>query len=222
MKKQNYQWPEYTVGVCYYPEHWDESLWESDLERMLQTGITVIRIAEFSWNLTEPKEGVFCFDFFDRFLDLCAQKGMKVIFGTPTATPPAWLTSKYPEVLNADINSLPYEHGARRHYNYNAPIYQEKVRTIVTVLGEHYGKHPAIIGWQIDNELNCETADFHSEADQGHRLLEPNLYRLGSDPSPWPCAEQWLEPPSAARLSSVCLCKCQKLLQHAGRHSSKI
>ena len=166
MNKQKYQWPEYTVGVCYYPEHWDESLWESDLDRMLAAGIHVVRIAEFAWNLTEPEEGVFRFDFFDRFLDLCAEKGMKVIFGTPTATPPAWLTKKYPEVLNADQNGLPYEHGARRHYNYNSPIYREKARIIVTVLAEHYGKHPAIAGWQIDNEMNCETCEFHSEADQ--------------------------------------------------------
>ena len=164
--RQNYQWPAYTVGACYYPEHWDESLWESDLDRMLAAGIRVVRIAEFAWNLTEPEEGVFRFDFFDRFLDLCEKKGMKVIFGTPTATPPAWLTSKSPEVLNADWNGLPYEHGARRHYNYNSPIYREKVKTIVTVLAEHYGKHPAICGWQIDNEMNCETCEFHSEADQ--------------------------------------------------------
>ncbi len=166
MKRQNYQWPEYTVGVCYYPEHWEESLWESDLTRMLAAGIRVVRIAEFSWNLTEPEEGVFRFDFFDRFLDLCAEKGMKVIFGTPTATPPAWLTQKYPEVLNADMDGIPYEHGARRHYNYNSPVYREKVRAIVTALASHYGKHPAICGWQIDNEMNCETCEFHSEADQ--------------------------------------------------------
>ena len=166
MKTQNYKWPEYTVGVCYYPEQWNESLWESDLDRMLKAGISVVRIAEFAWTVTEPEEGIFRFDFFDRFLDLCLEKGMKVIFGTPTATPPAWLTKKYPEVLNADSNGIPYEHGARRHYNYNSPVYLEKTRIIVTVLAEHYGKHPAICGWQIDNELNCETCDFHSESDQ--------------------------------------------------------
>ena len=52
------------IGVDYYPEHWDESLWASDLDRMLAAGIRVVRIAEFAWNLTEPEEGVFCFDFF--------------------------------------------------------------------------------------------------------------------------------------------------------------
>ena len=83
---------------------------------MLNAGITVVRTFEFAWSVTEPREGVFSFDLFDRFLDLCLEKGMKVILGTPSATPPAWLTAKYPEVLNADINGIPYEHGARRHY----------------------------------------------------------------------------------------------------------
>lgn len=106
-----------TMGVCYYPEHWDRKLWEEDLERMLKAGITVIRIAEFGWNKVEPEEGVL------------------------------------------------YRHGARRHYNYNSPIYRELSARIVEKEAEHYGSHPAILGWQIDNELNCETDEFYSEAD---------------------------------------------------------
>lgn len=100
------------MGVCYYPEHWDRELWEADLARMLESGITVIRVAEFAWSKFEPEEGRFTFEFFDEFLELCMQMGMKVIFGTPTATPPAWLTEKYPEVLNGSIEGILYRHGA--------------------------------------------------------------------------------------------------------------
>jgi len=153
------------LGTCYYPEHWPEDMWENDLRRMLDSGIEVIRIAEFAWSKTEPVEGHFTFDFFDRFLDLCDWHGMKVIFGTPTATPPAWLTEKYPEVLNANIEGIPYRHGARRHYNYNSLVYQTLSARIVRVLAEHYAKRECIIGWQIDNELNCEREWFYSEAD---------------------------------------------------------
>ena len=163
--KQNYQWREMTMGTCYYPEHWNKELWPQDLDRMLEAGITVIRIAEFAWNKVEPEEGVFTFDFFDEFLDLCSKKNMKVIFGTPTATPPAWLTEKYPEVLNARKDGVLYRHGGRRHYNYNSPVYQKLSARIVEKEAEHYGKHPAIVGWQIDNELNCETCEFYSESD---------------------------------------------------------
>ena len=165
MRKQRFQWKEMTMGTCYYPEHWDRALWEEDLERMLQAGITVIRIAEFAWNKIEPREGEFTFDFFDAFLDLCEQKGMQVIFGTPSATPPVWLTEKYPEVLNANRDGVLYRHGARRHYNYNSKKYQELVARVVEEEAKHYAPHKAIVGWQIDNELNCETNEFFSEAD---------------------------------------------------------
>ena len=119
--KQNYKWNELTMGTCYYPEHWDKKLWADDLDRMKKAGISVIRIAEFAWSKVEPEEGVFTYDFFDEFLDLCSEKQMKVIFGTPTATPPAWLTEKYPEVLNATKDGVLLRHGGRRHYNYNSP-----------------------------------------------------------------------------------------------------
>lgn len=84
-----------TMGVCYYPEHWEESLWLPDLRRMKEYGIEIIRVAEFSWSLMERKEGIFDFSFWDRFLTLTEAEGMQVIFCTPTATPPAWLTEKF-------------------------------------------------------------------------------------------------------------------------------
>ena len=80
---------EISLGTCYYPEHWKEDLWEEDLTRMLANGIRTIRIAEFAWSKIEPREGEFDYSFFDRFLDLTDRMGMQVIFGTPTATPPA-------------------------------------------------------------------------------------------------------------------------------------
>ncbi len=153
------------LGTCYYPEHWDACLWPRDLDRMLEAGIEAVRVAEFAWSKIEPREGEYTYEFFDSFLDLAAEKGMKVIFCTPTATPPAWLTEAYPEVLNADKEGHLYRHGTRRHYNYNSPVYQEFCRKIVEHSASHYGRHPAIIGWQIDNELNCENNEFYSESD---------------------------------------------------------
>lgn len=153
------------LGTCYYPEHWDRKLWAEDLDRMLAAGIRVVRIAEFAWNKFEPAEGVYNFDFFDSFLELAADKGMKVIFCTPTATPPAWLSTKYPEILNADMDGNLIKHGSRRHYNYNSPVFLDFTRKIVEQIAAHYAGHPAIIGWQLDNEFNCENEWFYSESD---------------------------------------------------------
>ncbi|MBR6030221.1 MAG: beta-galactosidase [Clostridia bacterium] len=153
------------MGVCYYPEHWPERMWAEDLDRMKENGIGTVRIGEFAWSKIEPVEGCFTFDFFDRFMGLCAEKGIRVIFGTPTATPPAWLTEAHPEVLNARMDGVLYRHGGRKHTSCNSPVYLDYCRKIVTAIAERYGHHPALAGWQIDNELNCETADYYAEAD---------------------------------------------------------
>lgn len=158
------------MGVCYYPEHWDETLWEDDLTRMRACGITVARVAEFAWNRFEPQEGVFDFSFFDRFLELAYRTGVQIIFCTPTATPPAWLTEAYPETLNADMDGNLFRHGMRQHHNHTSPKYLECIRRLVMQLAEHYCPHPAIIGWQIDNEINCEINRYFAESDhQGFR-----------------------------------------------------
>ncbi len=154
-----------TLGVCYYPEHWDKSLWEDDLTRMKEYGIEVIRIAEFAWNKFEPREGEFTFDFFDEFMDLALSKEMKVIFCTPTATPPAWMSENYPEILNADADGHLIHHGLRRQHNMNSPKYLEFTARIVEKLAEHYSRYSNIILWQLDNEINCECDRYYSESD---------------------------------------------------------
>ena len=177
MQRQNYRWQGYTVGVCYYPEHWPKTMWRDDLMRMKAAGISTVRVAEFAWAIFEPQEGEFSFEFFDSFLDLCKEIGINVIFGTPTATPPAWLTEKYPETLNALKDGTLLRHGARRQYNYNSRVYWSLSARIVEQLAQHYGQHPAIIGWQLDNEFNCETDEFYSDADhQAFRMFMKEKY----------------------------------------------
>lgn len=154
------------LGVCYYPEHWSEELWEDDYRRMKELGFTYVRMGEFAWTIFEPEEGVFSFELFDRAVAKAHEYGLKVIMGTPTATPPAWLTHKYPEVLNVTQDGIAYQHGERRHYNYNSESYRRLSSIIVTEMAKHFKDNPAIVGWQIDNELNCEKDVFYSEADQ--------------------------------------------------------
>lgn len=154
-----------TLGVCYYPEHWDKSLWRDDLRRMKQYGIETVRIAEFAWNKFEMHEGEFTFDFFDEFMDMTVEEGMKVIFCTPSATPPAWMSEKYPEILNADLDGNLIYHGLRRHCNLNSEKYRFFVSRITEKLAEHYSKYDNIVAWQLDNEINCECDWYNSRSD---------------------------------------------------------
>lgn len=162
-----------TMGVCYYPEHWSSSLWREDLCRMKKMGLETIRIAEFAWNKFEPEEGVFTFDFFDSFMEIVKDEGLKVIFCTPTATPPAWMSQTYPEILNADMDGNLIHHGMRRHCNLTSEKYRFFVSRITEKLGEHYGKHPSIVAWQLDNEINCECHCYYAESD--HRSFRAYL-----------------------------------------------
>lgn len=165
MMKKPVATEKFELGVCYYPEHWPENMWEDDYRRMRELGFTIIRMGEFAWSIFEPAEGEFQFGLFDRAIDLAHKYGLQVVLGTPTATPPAWLTDKYPEVLNVTYEGVTLQHGMRRHYNYSSPKYRELCARIAEQIAEHYGNHPGVVGWQIDNELNCEISEFYSESD---------------------------------------------------------
>lgn len=153
------------LGCCYYPEHWDRTLWRDDLKRMKEHGLEIIRVGEFAWSLMEREEGVFDFSFWDGFLRLAEEEGMQVIFCTPTATPPAWLTEKYPETLNADGDGHLLRHGMRRHHNLTSPKYLELCGRLTERMAEHFNRYSCIIGWQLDNEVNCEIDEYYSESD---------------------------------------------------------
>ena len=152
---KSYSYDSFLYGVVYYPEQWPEAQWNSDLGRIVQTGMNVVRMGEGAWSVWEPEEGRYDFDLFDRALELCQRHGLKAIMGTPTYTPPSWLTERYPDVLRVSFGGARLAHGSRRHYNYTSSIYQQKSQSITETLAEHYKTHPTVIGWQIDNELNC-------------------------------------------------------------------
>lgn len=143
----------FLYGVDYYPEAWDESQWEKDATMMQEAGINFVRLAEFAWVKMEPREGRFNFDWLDRALKVLNAHGIKAVLGTPTASPPAWLYEKYPDIAAMDANGNRYRYGSRRNYCLHNPAFIAATRRIVTAMAEHYKDHPGVIGWQIDNEL---------------------------------------------------------------------
>ncbi len=141
------------LGANYYPEDWDENLIDFDIEKMKECGFNVVRIAEFAWKKMEPSEGVFEFDWLHRVVDKMRAAGIGVIMGTPTATPPRWLTKKYPEMLMLQPSGVRTGHGGRRHCCSNTPDYVKYSKIIVEKLAKEFGKDAGVIGWQIDNEI---------------------------------------------------------------------
>jgi beta-galactosidase len=153
------------IGVCYYPEHWDEKVWADDARRMAEAGISWVRIGEFAWSRMEPEPGRLVWDWLDRAIDTLGAAGLKVVLGTPTATPPRWMLAKHPDMLAVDADGRPRGFGSRRHYDFSHDGYREECRRIARLMGERYGRHPHVHAWQIDNEYDChDTTLSYSDA----------------------------------------------------------
>ncbi len=144
------------LGVCYYPEQWPTSLWREDARKMKALGLTYVRIGEFAWSRFEPEPGVYDFAWFDEIVAILTEAGLKVVIGTPTATPPKWLIDRHPDILPVDpLTGRVRGFGSRRHYDFSSETYLHECERIVLALAERYGQHPGVAGWQTDNELSC-------------------------------------------------------------------
>lgn len=160
----------FDLGVAYYPDYLVEGRdarrpdgaiakvditehMRLDFERMQRCGINVARIGEFSWSHVEPRPGQYEFDRFLRALDLAAAQKIKIVLCTPTATPPKWLVDRWPEVLAVTRQGQRIPHGGRRHYDPCSEVYQRESRRITERYAAALGSHPAVIGWQTDNEI---------------------------------------------------------------------
>jgi len=122
---------------------------------MREAGLTIVRIGEFAWTQMEPAEGVFTWEWLDQAVEVLAGEGLEIVLGTPTAAPPAWLVRLDPDLLPVDINGHRRRPGTRRHYCANSPAYRRHTQRIVAAMARRYASHPAVIGWQIDNEFGC-------------------------------------------------------------------
>ncbi|HEX8758348.1 MAG TPA: beta-galactosidase [Steroidobacteraceae bacterium] len=153
------QAPALLVGTAWYPEQWPQSRWPKDLQLMQAAHLDVVRVGEFAWSTLEPREGEYDFAWLDRAIAEAQRHHIYVVIGTPTAAPPAWLTSRYPETLRLDEDGHREEHGNRQQFSFSSPRYRELARQIATRLAERYGHNPDVIGWQLDNEIGPPSFD---------------------------------------------------------------
>lgn len=163
------------TGAYYYPEHWDESQWERDLKQMHELGFEFTHFAEFAWAQLEPQEGVYDFSWLDRAVALAAKYDLKVVMCTSTATPPVWLSRKYPEILLKSEDGIVQDHGARQHASFASPVYRKLAYRMIEELARHYGNDSRIIGWQLDNEPAVQF-DYNQAAEEAFREFLKEKY----------------------------------------------
>jgi beta-galactosidase len=125
-------------GAAYYDEYMPYERLNQDIEMMQAAGINLVRIAESTWSTHEPQNGVFNFASVDRVLDAMHKAGISVIVGTPTYAVPTWMVKE--------------RYGARQNMDITNPKYLFYAERIIRKLIGHVKDHPAIIGYQTDNE----------------------------------------------------------------------
>lgn len=155
-------------GVSYYHEYMPYERLDRDVELMSKAGITVVRLGESTWSSWEPKDGQFEFAWMDRILDKLQAAGIRVIVGTPTYSVPPWLAKKHPDILVTHFTTAPplgdpYHpaypgtatpgaYGPRQNMDLTHPEYRKHAERIIRAVVGHVKQHPAVVGFQIDNE----------------------------------------------------------------------
>ena len=158
-------------GAAYYYEYMPYERLDKDVQMMKNCGINVVRIAESTWGVWEPQDGVFDFTKLDKVLDAMNKAGIKVIVGTPTYAIPTWLAKRHPEVL-ATTSSGKNKYGARQNMDIVNPVFRFYAKRIIRKLISHVKNNPAVIGYQADNETKFYNNTGDTVQAMFHRYLK--------------------------------------------------
>ncbi|WP_423923817.1 beta-galactosidase [Frigoribacterium sp. 2-23] len=145
-------------GCDYNPEQWTYDTWVEDVALMREAGVNLVAINIFGWSHIEPSPGQYRFDDLDTIIDLLHSQGIGVNLGTGTASPPPWLTTRYPEALPQAADVTTRWPGGRQAYCPSSPVFRDLALRLVRATAERYGDHPAVRLWHVSNELGCHNA----------------------------------------------------------------
>ncbi|MCM6761673.1 beta-galactosidase [Rathayibacter sp. ZW T2_19] len=153
--------PQTLLGVAYYPEYHVSDRLIEDLDLMVAADITVIRVGESVWSTWEPSDGRFELEWMQRVLDAAHERGIRVILGTPTYAVPPWLQTAHPEIAGERRTGERIAWGARQEVDYSHPAFRFHAERVIRRIVGRYAAHPAIIGYQVDNEPGLELLHNH-------------------------------------------------------------
>lgn len=162
---------QFFFGADYNPDQWPREVWDEDIELMRRAGVNVVSLAIFSWARIQPSEDVWDFEWLDDIMDRLHAAGISVDLATATASPPAWLVTKHPEILPVTADGRTLWPGGRQHWRPTSPVFREHALRLVEALATRYAGHPALVAWHISNELGCHNAwDFSDDAAAAFRV----------------------------------------------------
>jgi beta-galactosidase len=151
-----YQPDHILYGAAYYNEYHQSERTDEDFALMEEAGVSVIRVGESVWHKWEPTEGNCNLDWLQPVLDAAHAKNIRVIIGTPTYAVPRWVFQNYPEVIAERATGVKIPYGHRQNVDYSSPVFRRLCEPLIRMIVERYCNHPAVIGWQVDNEPGAE------------------------------------------------------------------
>ncbi|MDR2379025.1 MAG: beta-galactosidase [Bifidobacteriaceae bacterium] len=144
--------PAVMFGAAYYPEYLDQDRLDKDLDLMAEASFSVIRMGESTWSTWEPEDGQFNLDWLEPALDGALKRGIQVIVGTPTYAVPMWLARRYPEIAGQFEPGRAMRWGRRQEVDFSHAAFRYHAERIIRAVVGRYADHPAVIGYQVDNE----------------------------------------------------------------------
>lgn len=139
-------------GAAYYAEYQPTRDVSEDLDLMRDAGFSVIRVGESVWTTWEPRDGEFDLEWLLPVLDGAHERGIAVILGTPTYALPPWLARAHPDINARKKTGQPMGWGRRQEINYHDADFRRRAERVIRAIAERYASHPAVIGYQVDNE----------------------------------------------------------------------
>lgn len=157
--------PKVFYGGDYNPEQWDEATHQEDLRMFRQAGIDIATVNVFSWAKIQSDEITYHFEWLDQLIDSLYESYIFVCLATSTAAHPAWMATRYPDILRVDADGRKRKFGGRHNSCPNSPTYRRYAEQMADRLAERYKNHPAILVWHVSNEYggdcycdNCAAA----------------------------------------------------------------
>lgn len=148
--------PKIFHGGDYNPEQWPESVWDDDVRLMNEAHVNIATVPVFGWVALQPSEDVFTFEWLDRVLDKMQAGGISACLATATASVPAWLPQKYPDVLRVGADGRRVKHGNRHTFCPSSPHFRRLAVGLARKMAERYRNHPALAVWHVSNEYGNE------------------------------------------------------------------
>lgn len=183
----------FLFGTQYYrPPFPERDRWRDDLRRIRAAGLNTIQLW-VTWAWVESTPGHYAFEDYDELLDLAQAEGLGAVLSTVAELQPEWIHRLEPGATMIDHLGRPVPSCHRIESNQgltpggctdHAGLWA-RMENFLRATAEHFRAHPAVVGWDIWNELrwnihatgfvcHCEAtlADFRAHLQKRHGDLD--------------------------------------------------